>query len=144
MTIWNQIVNAVYRDEWPLVEAAVRGHPTVQLDDARNMAEVLGNIVAGRLRSGDAACMQETITWLLHQPYIHRERFAEWVAMDALKSDTVLHRRTFAQVAPHCRTSRLREIEQHLAECDGARTRAASANADDGLVEAIVTQCVVQ
>jgi hypothetical protein len=136
MTIWNQIVNAVYRNEWPRVEAAVRDHPTVQLDDANCMADVMGNIVAGRLRScetgGLAAgvCLQETVTWLLRQPYINRERFAEWVAMDALKADTPVHRRTFQQVAPHCRAERLREIERHLAECAEDRARAKQAISD--------------
>lgn len=121
MTIWNQIVNAVYRDEWQLVEAAVRHLPGVQLDDATDMAEVVGNVVAERLYADNGDCLQETVAWLLKQPYINRQHFAEWVAMDALKRDDALHKRTYAQVAPHCGAERILEIKQHLAEFKLAR-----------------------
>ena len=117
MTIWNQIVTAVYRNEWLLVEAAVSELPNVMVDDSNNMAEVLGHIVAERLRANDPSCLSETVTWLLRQPYINRERFAEWVAMDALKSTSTIHQRTYAQVAPYCSQERLSAIAQHLTEC---------------------------
>lgn len=122
---WNQIVNAVYRNEWQLVERAVSARPNTRPDSAHDMAEHLGHIVAQRLYRNQPECLVETVTWLTRQPYLNRQTFAEWVALDALKrTDSALHRRIGAVVYPHCRRERLIEIAFHLTECDSQEHRA--------------------
>lgn len=114
---WNTIVNAVYRNEWTLIEHAVPFHH----DDANDAADAMANEIAQRLRAGDASCVRETLHWLLHQPYINRERFSEWVALDALKGDSALHTTTYIQVRPYCRKSHMQEIANHITECNSPK-----------------------
>jgi hypothetical protein len=123
MSNWNTIINAVRRNEWHLIDEFV----LISHDDANYAAEVLAHEVAQRLIRGAANYMHVTVEWLLRQPYINRERFAEWVVLDSLKKTDALHLQTFRQVRPHCRSARLQEIARHLAACDEQHARAEAA-----------------
>lgn len=138
MSIWNQIVNAAYRNEWQLAETAVSALPDVRVDDANNLAEVFGHIIGERLHRRQAECLTETVTWLTRQPYLNQTRFAEWVTLDALKNtNSALHRRVAAIVTPLCTAERIRAIGLHLAECAEQDTRSVGRNHFEAVRKAV-------
>lgn len=95
----NIIINAVYLDEWQLIENELQ---TEIIDNAYAAAEFMAAFVGSQLYRNTTAQLPETVDWLLRQPYIDRQTFCKWVVKDALKHDTLMHRIILDKVAIFC------------------------------------------